>query len=132
MMFTKRKVDSKVDSKNRFRRPTEYFQVEKVLFLCEQEGPSERLLKAELMPILATEPSISRAYLARIRFDKRGAIGVALCLSGKPTAENELVENVGKIFASLGFGRSEHLDIIFLSDEEEIRIGEVCKPFFLS
>jgi hypothetical protein len=40
------------------------------------------------------------------------------------------VSNIGIIFSNL-FNADEKLDIMFLTSEDEMRLGEVCGPFYL-
>lgn len=40
-----------------------------------------------------------------------------------------MVEKIGTVFASV-FNSKEHLDIIFLNDQQEKDLLKVCQPFF--
>lgn len=96
-------------------------------FICEQDGPPERLLKTEIMKILQTDTRNTVAYLARTRLE--GAVGVVLGLGRTSGPDERIVARIGKAFASI-FGGAEHLDILFLTELQEQQISQVCKPFF--
>jgi type III secretion system (T3SS) SseB-like protein len=98
-----------------------------VRFLREQDGTPERLLKSHLVELFARHAGVRRAYLAQIRAGDN--VGVALCISNVGGAERSLAQDVGAIFASI-FGAHEHLDILFLSEEQEASLERVCSRFF--
>ena len=105
----------------------EKIHVSELRFLCEQDGSPERELKSCLIQLFQDEGKIRKAYLARVAFDDSGTSAVVLCLcadSPSPT----VVAKVDQIFGSM-FGRGEHLDILFLSDEQEVELAKCCKPF---
>ena len=109
------------------RRP-EPFRSRRVIFVGEQDGPSECELKAQLAQVFAAQ-NVSRAYLARVEVDYKGspAQSVALCLRAE--ADERLVQKVGEIFASM-FGKDVHMDIMFVSELQEAELAKCCRPFF--
>ena len=49
----------------------------KVEFVGEQDGPPERELKLRLVMLFENEPSVRRAYLARVRYENASTTDVA-------------------------------------------------------
>ncbi len=113
------------------KRAPERLVVEGVQFLREQDGKPERTLKLALVRRFAALPGILRAYLALV-VHAEPRPGVALCL--RMTEASDAVQRVivGAAAAEFGriFGRSQHLDILFIAEEQEVRLARVCKPFF--
>lgn len=108
----------------------EQFAVSEVVFIRDQNGEAERNLKAALVPLLG-KAGVDTAYLAIVLYGSSSEWHVALCVSGAVNSRAELAEGIGKIFASQ-FRSDVHLDIIFLSDAQQIEIQKVCKAFFTS
>ncbi len=104
------------------------FQISQVRFVGEQDGPPERELKRRLVQFFQNEQTVSAAYLARVMYPDE-SYAVALCLRSGIGRHRRLAEKVGKIFASI-FGSHEQLDIIFLSETQQIELAIVCKAFF--
>jgi hypothetical protein len=102
-------------------------RVSSVQFLGEQDGKPERLLKSQLVESFARHVGVRRAYLAQIRTGDN--VGVALCISNVGGVDRSLAQDIGAAFASI-FGAHEHLDILFLSDEQEASLERVCSSFF--
>jgi type III secretion system (T3SS) SseB-like protein len=102
-------------------------QVSEVQFLGEQDGPPERLLKNRLTEFFRRDKSVHRAYLARTSLE--GQASVALCVKTEFSADRGLAEKIGAIFGMI-FNAREHLDIIFLSDQQESELKRVCSMFF--
>ena len=77
---------------------------------------TEQKLKATLVPLLRKHGDVKRAYLARAHYDgKTGGLVLGLVTPGEDS--ETLVAEIGKLFASM-FDSSQHLDVIFLSDEQ--------------
>jgi type III secretion system (T3SS) SseB-like protein len=108
----------------------EEIQVREIRFVGEQDGPSERELKGRLTDCFEHVRTVDRAFLVRVAYNDN-SVAVALCLRSRGRPDDSLVRTVGEIFASL-FGGHEHLDIIFLSAEQEAEIVTICRPFFQS
>jgi hypothetical protein len=102
-------------------------RVPQVQFLGEQDGPPEQLLKDRLTEFFQRDKSVHRAYLAKVSLGEQS--GVALCLKTQFGADRGLAEKIGAIFGMV-FNAHEHLDIMFLSDEQESELAKVCSPFF--
>jgi hypothetical protein len=101
--------------------------VPSIQFLREQDGAPERLLKAQLAQLFLGRKAILRTYLAQ--FVAGTSVGVALCLRTSTGPDADLVKDVGSVFARI-FGSHEHLDILFLSEEQETLLITVCRPFY--
>jgi hypothetical protein len=108
----------------------ELFHISRVTFLGEQDGPAERELESRLIELLRSELRISRAYLARVNYSDPAGDSVALCVRCAPPPCSQIVERVGKIFASI-FGAHEHLDVLFLEQNQEAELAKRCRPFFV-
>ena len=103
-------------------------RVSNLRFLREQDGESERELKSALADLFSRRGrDIERAYLAQMRAE--GEVVVALCLKTHSGVDEGLVRELGRVFSPM-FNAATHLDILFLSDEQEREIVEVCQPFF--
>ena len=108
---------------------SEQFPIPEIEFLGEQDGMVERQLKDALVALLRRDPTVDRAYLARVRYDGT-TNGVALGLLTDGDDESEaLVKQVGAAFASI-FNAKAHLDIIFLTDQRDTEIRRVCAAFY--
>jgi hypothetical protein len=89
---------------------------------------TEQKLKATLVPLLRKHGDVKRAYLARAHYDgKTGGLVLGLVTPGEDS--ETLVAEIGKLFASM-FDSSQHLDVIFLSDEQLTAI-KVAAAFYL-
>jgi hypothetical protein len=104
-------------------------QVRKIRFLGEQDGVPEREFKSRLVEFLQRDQSVVRAYLAQVAYSEQSPTAVALCLRSQFGPDRGVAEKIGKIFASM-FGGHEHLDIIFLDDQQESGLARVCSSFF--
>jgi len=98
-----------------------------VVFVGELTGSAESLLQAALTAELVASPKVARAYLARVAFETDAGEQPALCLRGPE--DIDLVRRVGQRFAEL-FGRDQHMDILFLTEELESQVELVCRPFY--
>ena len=104
----------------------------RVLFLGEQDGVVERKLKAKLVgACLENCARVRSAYLVRVSYENSPGVNVALCVRGDENAATTLVECVGARFREL-FGATQHLDVLFLSEEQLVAIDRVAKPFYTS
>jgi hypothetical protein len=86
-----------------------------------------RLGEKERVPLL-TRPS-PQSWLGRLSvlYGADGRAGIALSLRASVPPET-VVQTVGRIFSSM-FGGDQHLDIIFLSAEQEKALARMCRPF---
>src|SRR5437870_4855273 len=110
------------------QRPTEKLKQRKIRFLQEQDGEAERDLKSSLSILFQKLGSVRQAYLVRVAYGDSAFHNVALCLRSDDGAE-VIVREVSSIFSAM-FGGHEHLDIMFLSHEQETEILNICRPFF--
>lgn len=111
-------------------KPIVTLTVPKVQFLCEQSGPIETTLKEQLSKIFSSGGLIRRAYLVRVAYEERGPTSVALALrTSTDRDEPGFVGRVGATFASI-FGSHEHLDILFVREDQEKAVGAVCSAFY--
>jgi len=115
--------------KKKKRRPAETVWVPKTKFLCEQDGIPERELKQSLIEALNKRSHVRSAYLARVEYDKPDEMNVALCIKMDKEDDPALRKEIGNIFAGL-FGAHEHLDVLFLRDEQVTEIRSVCNAFY--
>lgn len=100
-------------------------------FLSEQDGETEREFKREISSFFERQKNLVRAYLAQIKYESQEGFSVALFLKSSHNDTQHLLDGVGKIFKEM-FGRGEHLDIIFLSEEKELILRAICCPFYTS
>lgn len=110
-------------------RREESFRVPQVLFVAEQDGEPERLLKSQVEPLLRDAGLQGRGYLCQVRYGDDRTPTVALCLHVESILRDDLEHEVGAIFSSI-FNASTSLDIIRLSAEQNVEIAEVCRPFY--
>ena len=100
-------------------------------FIGEQDGPSERELKAAFVEFFRRDSNVHAAYLVRVAYGKEDPVNVVLCLRTQFGTDPGLAEKIGRIFASM-FGAHEHLDLLFLNDEQENAARKVASPFYVS
>jgi hypothetical protein len=113
-------------------KPSVTLTVPQVQFLCEQSGPTETTLKARLSQLFSSSGLIRSAYLVRAIYEEGGPTSVVLALrTSTDRAEPILVGPVGGAFASI-FGAHEHLDILFVDQDQEKAIRGVCPAFYLA
>jgi hypothetical protein len=111
------------------RKKSEEIRVREIRFLGEQDGPSEEILKDRLADFFRRDRSVNRAYLARVDFGEGENASVVLGLRTQFGPDKGMVEKVSTIFAGV-FNAKEHLDIMFLTDNQEAELTKACKPFF--
>ncbi len=101
-------------------------------FVCEQDGTVEREFKQRIVNLLNQYSKPYRAYLVRVNYGSRDvSFNVALCFATANSEDPFILERASEIFQAM-FGRYEHLDMIFLSLEQEQKLRKVCTPFFTS
>jgi hypothetical protein len=98
------------------------------VFVGEQYGPPERLLKDRLVELFCQDKTVSAAYLVRVDLGNE-SIGVVLGLRTASGPNKQMVESVGKVFA-FTFAGKERLDILFLSEAQETQLKQACKALF--
>lgn len=102
-------------------------------YLGEQVGALELDLSTRLSSVFGDRfPTIHRAYLARAIVKGADREGVVLAIAdGGGSKRDEIIQTVAAVFASR-FNVDQALDVVFVSSADEVRIGEVCRPFFES
>lgn len=110
------------------RQPVEFRQ-DQVRFLGEQDGPIEQQLKQKLTDLFDDCKTVTNAYLAVADDGTPETFTVALCLRASPSPDISLVKSINSVFASI-FSSAEHLDILFLDEEQEMRLMQVCCAFY--
>ena len=74
-------------------------------------------------------PSVRSAYLARVSLGETVAPSVALCIRSSVGLDHPLQVRLGQIFTDM-FSRDQHLDILFVRDDQEQELQQVCRPFY--
>ena len=110
-------------------RSPQSFIPEPVEFVGQQVGPGEDELKAAFVRVLAETPTVQSAYLARIFRGKAPRASVALRIRSTIGVDDKAEERLTEIFKSR-FRHDQRLDFLFLLEEEETRVREVCPPFY--
>ena len=110
-------------------RSIESFLPEPVDFVGQQAGPGEDQLKADFFRIFAARPTVQSAYLARIYRGKAPKPAVALCIRSAIGVDYKLEDELAGIFRAR-FRHDQRLDLLFLLEEEEMRLREVCPSFY--
>ena len=108
---------------------TDQFKVRKTLFLSEQDGPAEQVLKRCLSDYLRCVPAVELAYLVKVSHERPSEHQVALCLVGGMKDALQILQSVGTIFHEL-FRSTENLDILFLTGEQRIEVSAIANPFY--
>ncbi len=104
----------------------EKFNTSNVVFLAEQDGPSEREFQRLVIPLLRAG-GVARAYLVRIQYDSSSPEVVALCLRSRNETAS-LMTRIGEVFHSI-FAENQHIDMMFIDARKEKRLRRVCRPF---
>jgi hypothetical protein len=108
---------------------TDQFNARKTLFLSEQDGPSEQVLKRCLTGYLSCVPAIELAYLVKVSHGESSGQHVALCLVGGKEDAVQIAQSAETVFNEL-FQSTESLQILFLTDEQRTRVGAIADPFY--
>jgi hypothetical protein len=112
-------------------KPIEAFRRPEVRFLGEQKGPTERTLTSKLSDGFASAGLVAHAYLVRVSYgNDPGAMNVVLAIRTKSGGDEKvLLPGISAAFASI-FGPHEHLDILFIREDQENAVRAVCPPFY--
>lgn len=108
------------------------FKHDGISFLSEQIGAPENDLKRTIVGLFRSGLyPVKRAYLAQAKYagfeDRHIVLGIA---SWRIDAD-QLALEVDNVFRRT-FSSKEHLDILFMNDEQERSIRRVCCPFYSS
>lgn len=109
------------------RRP-EKIRLGEFRFVGEQNGLSAQILKQKLAEFFERDKSVIRAYLVS-KSDTESSRGTVLVLHTEFGPDEGLVHKIAAIYAPI-FEDREHMDIMFLSSEQEAQIAANCAPFF--
>jgi hypothetical protein len=101
----------------------------RVKFLGEQDGPVERTIKAQWLPILSADSNIRRAFLVRAAYERADDVHVLLALCSNVGPDPGLIEALRVPYAAI-FHRDCPLDTVFVSAAQEAHIERVCPPFY--
>ncbi len=102
-----------------------------IAILTEQDGESERELKKLLSNMFKESGKSLRAYLSLVQYSVEQDIHVALLIRSDSGEDEVLLSQCQHIFRDM-FSETNHLDIMFISDESEQKTRKVCCPFFTS
>ena len=110
-------------------RSPETFLPEPIDFVGPQLGPAEDGLKAAFAEVLGATPTAQSAYLARIYRGNASTQTVALCIRSAIGVDDKLEERLLVVFRER-FRHDQRLDVLFLMEPDELRLCEVCPPFY--
>jgi hypothetical protein len=111
------------------QRSPNSFVPKPVDFIGHQAGPGEEALQSEFRRVFAVTPTVQSAYLARIYLGDAQHPSVALCIRSSIGVDDKTEDRLHEIFRSR-FRQDQRLDFLFLLEEEEARLREVCPPFY--
>ena len=111
------------------QRSPESFIPEPIDFVGQQAGDAEDGLKAAFREVLIATPTVHSAYLARIYRGNASTQSVALCIRSAIGVDDKLEERLVVLFKQR-FRHDQQLDVLFLIEDDELRLREVCPPFF--
>jgi len=110
-------------------RPPETFTPPKIRFVGEQSGPVEDKLKMKFCEVLTQSQTVQSAYLARLSYGESPEYSVGLCIRSTVGIDQTLQKRLGQVFTET-FRSDEHLDILFIRDEQDQELRKVCKAFY--
>jgi len=116
-------------SRNKPSRPAETIRPPQIKFVGEQAGPVEDDLKARFCRLFASTHTVESAYLARVSYGDDSRNSVALCIRSSIEVDQQLQEKLAQIFAEV-FRADQHLDILFVREDQEMQLQKICKPFY--
>ena len=102
---------------------------EPIDFVGPQLGLVEDGLKAAFNEVFVATPTVHSAYLARAYRGNSSAQTVALCIRSAIGVDEKLEERLLVLFRQR-FRHDQHLDVLFLVEDDELRLREVCEPFY--
>jgi hypothetical protein len=108
---------------------TDEFNVRKILFLSEQDGPPEQVLKRCLTGYLSCVPAVELAYLVKVAHGESSGQQVALCLVGGSNDALQIAQSAETMFREL-FRSTESIEVLFLTDEQRVRVSAIADPFY--
>ena len=117
------------------QRQPERLAVARIQFVAEQDGAPETQFKARLAAAFDAIPAVHKAFFALVMYGAKpdAPLAVALCVKLREghDVKQDVVQVASKQFASL-FNATQQMDIVFLSDQQELELGRVCRPFYVA
>jgi type III secretion system (T3SS) SseB-like protein len=104
-------------------------QVLRVRFLCEQDGPIERVIKGRWSPIFAANPEVRRAFLVRAAYETETDQHVILAICSSSGPDPRLLKSLQEPYQAI-FHRDCPLDMVFVTTAQEAQIENVCPAFY--
>jgi SseB protein C-terminal domain len=98
-------------------------------FIGEQDGRSERDLKARFVEIFREQPVVEHAYLALGDHGDGTGVHVTLAIKSSGGEDLSLVRKLQGVFSAM-FNSHEHLDVMFIREDQQRQLREVCAPFY--
>jgi hypothetical protein len=104
-------------------------EVQNVTFLSEPEGNEDSRFKTEFCRLFDGNEPVKKAYLTLARYAEAALPRLTLCLFCIQGAdENAIVKRICALFRQK-FKKSPSLDILFLTQFQEVQVHGVCEPF---
>lgn len=100
-----------------------------VRFVGQQDGPIEKDFTSRLSAFFEQKKANLAAYLCRVHYGDPSQVSVAICLASPDGQQIEIVDGISLIFREM-FGQHEHVDIMFIGEEQVLSIEQVCRPFY--
>lgn len=98
-------------------------------FVAEQIGVPENEFKESIIGLFHDRNRPLRAYLVQVEYGEKRDFNVALCIALESEDDEKLANDIALVFRRM-FGSHEHLDILFVTEEQETQLRKVCCPFF--
>jgi hypothetical protein len=98
-------------------------------FIAEQDGPSERDLKSAFVQVFREEPIVERAYLALAEHGDGTGAHITLAIKSSCGENQLLIRRLMSVFSAM-FNSREHLDMMFIREDQEHQLRQVCTPFY--
>ena len=100
-----------------------------VTFIAQQDGEVEKEFTSKVNVFFEEANANLTAYLCRVHYGDPKQVSVAVCLASSTSEQVEIVEGISGIFREM-FGQHEHVDIMFIGEEQQTLISKVCAPFY--
>jgi len=102
-----------------------------LIFLAEQDGEVERQFKRKLCTVFLKTGKPLRAYLALAQSGQNDMPHVVLCLRIPGKDDFVLLNQCAEVFKEM-FAQSQHLDMAFITEQQEQTLRTLCCPFYTS
>lgn len=90
---------------------------------------SERRLKERFVELFRKQATVERAYLALADHGDGKRAHVTLAIRSSSGDDLTLIRKLQSIFSSM-FSSREHLDMMFIKEDQECQLQGVCNPFY--